>query len=111
MSLFVALFLAVAVSACSQSDEQILVVEDGQVASTEEALINTGGGMSYTCTDSVGSTPTCTCTGGLDCVRMVNSGACGSSYVLECDLSGNTCSCDWVRKSASRLSTSTRTAY
>ncbi len=72
----------------------------------------TGGAQApqYTCTDEIGQTPTCKCSGYVDCSRLKKSGKCneptgGGGYVIHftCDLTGNNCSCPWQQKSTGGL--------
>lgn len=111
-SLLLAISFAAMVAACSDTGGEVLVVEDGEIASQDEALMNTGGGLSYTCTKNPLETPTCSCSGVLDCLRMVNSGVCGKSYGLVCPVDKpNDCSCNWVQKTSSTSTLTTSGSY
>ena len=50
--------------------------------------------LDYSCTDTLGEKPKCTCKGAADCWWMGKAGVCG--VVTTCG--GDTCTCDWKKK-------------
>lgn len=62
----------------------------------DAAIVGGANSTQYTCEKKPGETPTCTCTGGLDCIMMCKSKVCeGGCDVLSCTPDGNSCTCDW----------------
>lgn len=99
------LSFALFAAACGE-DSGTYEIDGDELESYEAALmIGSTGGLAYTCTNDIGSDPTCTCHGYVDCRRLVNSGECRDAEgatVLTCDLTGVDCSCHW--QSAGRSS-------
>jgi hypothetical protein len=66
-------------------------------SSTASAVVAGGqNSTQYTCTKQPGENPTCTCTGGLDCIMMCRGKVCKDGCdVLSCSPDGSSCTCDW----------------
>lgn len=68
----------------------------GTSTASAKSIVGGAGSTQYTCTKLPGENPTCTCTGGLDCIMMCKSKVCKDGCdVLSCTPDGGSCTCDW----------------
>lgn len=105
-ALLVCLLLAVAVQAADQqpaSTKQEPVGAKGDPGQVQERAIGGGfgGGLGFTCTDTIEGGRSCTCTNTADCIRLDASGKCDSK--VTCPAGSTICTCPW--KKPARLQT------